>query len=206
MTDAAVRRRVAFVVTRRAFAELLAAAVNATGDLVCTGVGADVYEVTRARRDARDAPDVVVVDLSGDRNDLPAVIDELQRRWPRAWPLVLTGHHLSPERRQPFTAVARGCSVADLLDAVRTAGRGVMVLPADHGPHLTPRERDVLHLLADGHGAPAIAERLGMSVHTCRGHLKNLRAKFGVHNQVELAMRARPPGALGARARAPRRR
>ena len=61
-------------------------------------------------------------------------------------------------------------------------------------PDLTPRESDVLHELARGHQVSQIARRLGMSVHTCRGHVKSILAKLGVHSQLEAVVVA---GSLG---------
>lgn len=202
MTSTVAHRRVAIVASRRAFAELLAAAVDASDDLRCTAHGADLDQLVA--HDGDGDPDVVVLDLPGDGRDLPHVIDRIHLRWPQAWPLVLTGAEHPVGELQPFTAVDRACAMVDLLDEVRTAGRNVLTVPAkalrtarrraSSGPstpgvHLTPRERDVLALLTDGLGAPAIAQQLGMSVHTCRGHLKTLMQKYGVHSQVELAMR-----------------
>ncbi len=53
-------------------------------------------------------------------------------------------------------------------------------------PHLTPREIDVLHLLAQGHAAPAIAEQLGIGSSTARAHVENMRRKLGVKTQAAL--------------------
>lgn len=53
-------------------------------------------------------------------------------------------------------------------------------------PHLTPREIDVLHLLAQGHAAPAIAEQLGIGPSTARAHVENMRRKLGVKTQAAL--------------------
>lgn len=204
MTSTVAHRRVAIVASRRAFAELLAAAVDAAGDLRCTGHGADLDHLVVHDDGAGGDPDVVVLDLPGDGRDLPHMIDRIHLRWPQAWPLVLTGDAHPVGELQPFTAVDRACAMEDLLDEVRSAGRNVLTVPAKAlrtarrrasasqttpGVHLTPRERDVLALLTEGLGAPAIATQLGMSVHTCRGHLKTLMQKYGVHSQVELAMR-----------------
>ena len=55
---------------------------------------------------------------------------------------------------------------------------------------LSPREREVLELLSQGHRAPAIAQRLGIGVATVRTHLAKARKKFGAHSQAELVARA----------------
>ncbi len=51
---------------------------------------------------------------------------------------------------------------------------------------LTSRERDVLELFLAGFGVASIAQRLFVSPHTVRSHMKRLFAKFGVSSQREL--------------------
>lgn len=50
---------------------------------------------------------------------------------------------------------------------------------------LTVREREVLALMAEGLGPRGISDRLVLSVHTVRGHVKNVLAKVGAHSQLE---------------------
>ena len=51
---------------------------------------------------------------------------------------------------------------------------------------LTPRETDVLALLVDDLTEAAIADRLGVSPHTVRTHVKNLYAKLQVHSRAQV--------------------
>ena len=51
---------------------------------------------------------------------------------------------------------------------------------------LTAREREVLSLLGRGRTATYIADELGISYNTAKGHIKNLYAKCGVHSRQEL--------------------
>lgn len=53
------------------------------------------------------------------------------------------------------------------------------------GDALTPRERDVLLLLASGHGNADIAGSLGVSTSTVKFHLGAIYAKLGVHTRTE---------------------
>ena len=51
---------------------------------------------------------------------------------------------------------------------------------------LTPRERQILKLLAEGKSAKEVASLLDLSVRTVESHRFNLMRKIGVHNKVEL--------------------
>jgi len=53
-------------------------------------------------------------------------------------------------------------------------------------PVLSSREKEVLHLIADGFTNPQIAEKLFLSLHTVDSHRKNLLTKFGVNNTASL--------------------
>lgn len=61
---------------------------------------------------------------------------------------------------------------------------------SDTTPELSPRERAVLRLLADGLSNKAIARALGVSDNTIKFHLKNLFAKLGVSTRREAVRRA----------------
>jgi len=85
---------------------------------------------------------------------------------------------------------------ADLLAAIRATERGELYLsprvtrPAiqalrqrdDNGVRLSARERDVVRLLAEGHGSKAIAEELGLTPKTVDTYRQNIMAKLGLHS------------------------
>jgi len=58
-------------------------------------------------------------------------------------------------------------------------------------PHLTPRQHEVLRLLADGCPARTIAERLGLAEATVRNHIRAVLLELGVHSQLEAVSKAR---------------
>lgn len=62
---------------------------------------------------------------------------------------------------------------------------------------LSPREAEVLGLLGTGSHVTAIARRLGLSVHTVRGHVKKILAKLGCHSQLEAVAKAHAHGWIG---------
>jgi DNA-binding NarL/FixJ family response regulator len=51
---------------------------------------------------------------------------------------------------------------------------------------LTDREREVLHLIAEGHSTQEIADLLFISPKTVRGHRSSLTEKLGLHSSAEL--------------------
>ena len=90
-------------------------------------------------------------------------------------------------------AVARGLTVFDpALTEVRAASRATHATsPGSPGPDsLTPREREVLALLAEGLSNKAIADRLSISEHTAKFHVNAVLAKLGVQRRTEAVVRA----------------
>lgn len=65
-------------------------------------------------------------------------------------------------------------------------------------PLLTPRECEVLRLLAFGCTYSQAADRLGISLHTVTTHVKNLYRKLGVHSAASAVMRAVQMQLLGS--------
>jgi len=55
---------------------------------------------------------------------------------------------------------------------------------------LTPREREVLTLLAEGHGTREIAQRLSISTTTTRNHIQHVLQKLNVHTRLEAVVHA----------------
>jgi DNA-binding NarL/FixJ family response regulator len=86
-------------------------------------------------------------------------------------------------------AVARGLTVFEpALSGLRAAPRAS---PAPSSPEsLTPREREVLALLAEGLSNKAIADRLAISEHTAKFHVNAVLAKLGVQRRTEAVVRA----------------
>jgi DNA-binding CsgD family transcriptional regulator len=92
----------------------------------------------------------------------------------------------------------RGVGVEQVLAEVRRLLESALVAPpVVQAPHLTGRERQVLGLLWDGLDTQQVAVRLGISLHTARDHVTNLRVKFGVQTQLALVAAARKAGVFG---------
>jgi pimeloyl-ACP methyl ester carboxylesterase/DNA-binding CsgD family transcriptional regulator len=61
-------------------------------------------------------------------------------------------------------------------------------------PHLTPRERDLLELIAQGRDNAQVAATLGLSEKTVRNHITSIFAKLGVENRAQAIVHARDAG------------
>lgn len=69
---------------------------------------------------------------------------------------------------------------------------------SDEFGRLTPREREVLKLVAEGHSTPIIAGLLDISAKTVEGHRGRIMAKLKVHNVAGLVRRAIRAGMIAA--------
>jgi PAS domain S-box-containing protein len=69
--------------------------------------------------------------------------------------------------------------------------------PAPH-PHLTPRQNQILHLLAHGRSTQQIAAELHLSIDTVRNHIRRMLRALGVHSRIEALAVAHREGILRA--------
>ncbi|GAB4451835.1 MAG: response regulator transcription factor [Anaerolineales bacterium] len=156
-------------------------------------------------------PEVVIMDIT--LPDLSGI--EVTRRIKAAHPetavVALTIHEDQQYFFEMLQAGASGyvpkrAAPDDLIAAIRAAHRGeVYIYPSlakllvgDFLSHsgeegaketlngLTPRESEVLALLAEGRNNDEIAALLGISVHTVARHRENLMGKLGLHSRSEL--------------------
>jgi PAS domain S-box-containing protein len=68
--------------------------------------------------------------------------------------------------------------------------------PPANEVRLTPRQAEVLRLLAEGHNTDAIAVRLGVALETARNHIRAVLKRLGVHSRLEAVVEARQRGML----------
>jgi DNA-binding CsgD family transcriptional regulator len=123
-----------------------------------------------------DGPPVIVVGReTGEEGDFRDPI--------RGWlPPAPTGGELSAA----IIAVAQSFVVLTTRQAKRLLGRSAQKQIDDTiGEALTPREFEVLRMLADGLGNKEIANRLGISEHTSKFHVAQILAKLGAASRTE---------------------
>ncbi|PZG06431.1 response regulator transcription factor [Nonomuraea aridisoli] len=148
---------------------------------------------------AVERPDVAVLDI-----DMPGELDGLDaaarigERVPSCRTLMLTGHGKPAHLKRALAAQVGGFMLKtappeELVAAIRTVVRGERVLDpalavtawdlADNP--LTPREADVLRLVAGGADAPDIAARLHLTAGTVRNYLTAIVAKLNARNRTD---------------------
>jgi PAS domain S-box-containing protein len=69
--------------------------------------------------------------------------------------------------------------------------------PPNPHPHLTPRQNEVLHLLAHGRSTEQIADELHLSRETVRNHVRRMLTALDAHSRIEALAVARREGILG---------
>jgi DNA-binding NarL/FixJ family response regulator len=160
-------------------------------------------------------PDIVILDIGMPRLNGLEAARQILKTDPRQRILVLTISDSEQIVQEVLKAGARGfllksdaakevVSAVDALIHDRTyfnSRVGEMVLTrflhggrppeGEYGlPTLTPREREVLQLLAEGQTTKEVAATLHLSVKTAETHRSNLMRKLGLHNVSELVMYA----------------
>jgi DNA-binding NarL/FixJ family response regulator len=180
--------------------------------------GAEGLELCRALD-----PDVVVLDLALPRMHGFDVVRTLRQEGSGARILILTGSDesgaiLESVRLGVDGYIEKSLPPEEIASAVETVAGGVRA----YGPHeqrmariqllekargarrtaeaaaaLTPRERQVLGLIATGSTNRQLASRLGISEFTVEAHIANVYAKLGVRGRVEAAQRATELGLTG---------
>ncbi len=179
--------------------------VMAAGDLQVVHEAADGIEVMQLLR-AHEF-DVLVLDLSMPGRSGMELIKLVHAERPRLRILVLSMHEESQYAVRAIKSGASGYLSKDsapslLVQAIRKVADGGAFISAEvaeqlalgampgarAAPHetLSPREFEVLGLLAGGESVTAVAARLHLSVKTISTHKANQMNKMGLHNQTEL--------------------
>ncbi|MFG2044714.1 LuxR C-terminal-related transcriptional regulator [Dactylosporangium sp. NPDC048998] len=157
-------------------------------------------------------PDLIVLDLSFGPDSALPVLPELLAADPPPRIVVLTMHDDVSFAREAFAGGVHGyvlkeAAADELLRAVETVMAGSVYVDAELGARLarsrpaasdalSPREREVLTLLASGHTNAEVARRLSISLRTVETHRANLRTRLGTTSRAELVAAARRIGLL----------
>lgn len=176
--------------------------------VVAAGPSADRALLSRIKAD------VILLDIGLRNGDSLRLAETLLRDLPGIKIIIMD---LLPVHEELMDFVNAGVSGFILKDAtldecvncVRLVAEGVKVLPPQmvstlfsqiahgavevEGPavmdsvRMTPRERQVINLIADGLGNKEIAKRLHIATHTVKSHVRNVMEKLTLHTRLQIA-------------------
>ena len=158
-------------------------------------------------------PHVILLDLGLDNGDSLSVAREVKRRFADAKVVVMD---LLPAHEEIVEFIAVGvsgfimkdASLDEVVETIRSVAKGTEVLPTqmtarlfseiakeavqngatdEDSVRLTPREREVIDLIAEGLSNKAIGKRLSISTHTVKSHLRNIMEKLTLHTRLQIA-------------------
>lgn len=155
-------------------------------------------------------PDIIIMDIAmPSLNGLEAT-RQVRQNCPSVKVLILTMYENEEYIRQALAFGAMGyllkdATASELIHAVRAIHKGEAVLSPpvtrlvvenylrwgdiqkDHSADgLSPREREILQLIAEGNTNKQIAEILSLSIKTIQTHRMNLMSKLGIHDRADL--------------------
>lgn len=160
------------------------------------------------------SPDVVLLDIGLEDEDSLEVSRKVTEDFPDAGVIVMD---LLPAAADTVKYISLGVSGFIMKDApldevartIRAVASGVDVLPdamtatlfseiakeavstgrTEHldSVRLTPREGEVIELIAEGRSNKAVASELHISIHTVKSHLRNIMEKLNLHSRLQLA-------------------
>lgn len=178
-----LREGIAALIGNQTDMELVAEAAN----------GREALELFRKHR-----PDITLMDLQMPEMSGIDAMSSIRGEFPDARIIVLTTHAGDVQVSRALKAGARayllkGSLRKELLETIRAVHAGhrrlsteVAAEIAEHATDdaLTPREIDVLRLVAGGNANKEIAARLSLSEETVKSHVRNILAKLGAHDRT----------------------
>lgn len=186
------------------FREALKLSLSAVADVLLVGEagsGAETLAVVAATR-----PDVLILDIAlPDMNGIE-VAKELKQSFPALGIVALSGYadRMFVEEMLKVGATAyvvKSAGADELVAAIRAVAVGERYMSSDAQNSVTqglvqndtpprsvlsPREQQVLRLLARGMRSTQIAQELGIAATTVEVHRRNIKEKLGLHSVVEL--------------------
>lgn len=216
------RARILLADDHELFRDGLAGLINNQPDMEVAGQAGDGYEALVLARDLQ--PDLIIMDIKMPVCDGLEATRLIRAELPRSRLIMLTVHDEDEKLFAAIKAGANGymlkdTSSADFLRGVRSALGGEATLPprlaaslldefarlvnrsrpavsSDDAPDLTPRELDVLQLIATGMTNQEISDQLSISLHTTKSHVRHILSKLHAVNRRHAARLAARQGLL----------
>jgi DNA-binding NarL/FixJ family response regulator len=185
-------------------------ALNAQLDIDVVAQGISVWDALEIAQE--NQPDVIILDAGTLDRSMGAVESILQQH-PHIGILIVAE---TADEEQVYAALKRGVrgyllkgtSAGELVQTIRVLSQGQSYIAPSLGakllmrsapsardvtsesrlPHLTPREQQILSILAQGRSNKEIGNKLELSEKTIKHHLTNILQKLRVRNRVEAAL------------------
>lgn len=207
------RIAVALIEDNRLVREALTTLLNRSPDIRVVGGDPEGHESILRGLDL----DVVLLDLGLENGDSLRIARKVLKDFPDARVVVMDLLPAYEELSDFVTAGVSGFIMKDaslevVVGTIRAVATGLKVLPdqmtgtlfseiaresvSSGGSHdqesvrMTPREREVIDLIAEGKSNKAIAETLHISIHTVKSHLRNIMDKLTLHSRLQVAIYA----------------
>lgn len=200
------------------FREGVRALLSSAGDVEVVGEAATGAEAVRVA--AELLPDVILMDINMPELNGIEAARRILHTSPHIGLIMLTmleddDSVFAAMRAGAHGYILKGADKAEMLRAVRAAASGEALFSATIAqrligffrelnaapqptpaifPELTEREREVLHLIAQGRNNAEIAERLTLSPKTVGNHISNIFSKLQVADRAQAIIRARNAG------------
>jgi two-component system, NarL family, response regulator len=176
--------------------------VSTEKDMQVVAQAADGVEAVELAR--KHKPDIVLLDLRMPRMDGLEVLAQFQALRLCTRVIVLTTFESEKDVHISLKAGARGYLLKDatraqLLDALRRVHRGETSIPPSIGeklvqsmnhPELSPRELEILQLVAQGKSNKEVGDSLGIAEGTVKSHVKNMLGKLKVPGRTAMVREA----------------
>jgi DNA-binding NarL/FixJ family response regulator len=200
--------RLVIVEDHPAIAEGLGALLRGEPDVELIGTAGDV-EAASALID-RTIPDIVLCDvvLAGERYGLQLLSDFGGRRKPAFIMFSAYGYpdyYLTALEHGAAGYLLKMATIGEVMSAVRTVAGGGKAFPTEIVRSMrrarrrpTPRQREIITLVADGRTNDEIAQQLAIHVKTVEGQLRRLFDRYDVANRTELVRVAEHEGWITA--------
>ena len=201
---------VAIIEDNRLVREGLSALLNQLPDLkvVVGGATADMAQLRNAK------PQVLLLDLGLRNGDSLRVAQRVKQEFPEAKVIVMDLLPVHEEIMEFVNAgvvgfIMKDATLDDLASTIRAVAAGSHVLPPEaagtlfsqiartavakgrpaalESVRMTPREREVVNLIAEGMSNKQIASRLHIATHTVKSHVRNVMDKLTLHTRLQIA-------------------